>query len=247
MQILPVRTHKITTKDKSIFDVIDKYIKKLEENSILVITSKIVSLCEGSVVSNNTNKDELVQKEADMYLPKETNTYQVTVTIKNNVLAVNAGVDESNTKDGFVLWPKDAQKSANEIRAHLKERFKLKNIGVIITDSKTTPLRYGVTGIAIAHSGFLAINDLVGNLDIFGRPFKMTKVNVMDGIAAGCAVVMGEGNEQTPLAIVKDIKFVKFVDRNPSEEELSFLGIDPDKDVYGEFLKNAPWKAKKDN
>lgn len=244
MQIIPVKTHKITTSDKSIFDVIDKYVDKVEENSILVVTSKIVAICEGNVVSNEVNKDELVQREADMYLPKETNAYQVTVTIKNNILAVNAGIDESNSNDGYVLWPKDPQKSANDIRVHLKEKFKIKNIGVIITDSKTTPLRYGVTGIAISHSGFMALNNLIGSKDLFGREMKITQVNVMDGIASGAAVVMGEGSEQTPLAVVTDIQFVQFVDRNPTSEELSYLGIDPETDVYGVFLKSAPWKKR---
>src|SRR5690606_530209 len=120
------------------------------------------------------------------------------VTIKNNILAVNAGVDESNSNGLLVLWPRNPQESADRIRVYLKEKFGLKNVGVLITDSKTTPLRYGITGIGIAHSGFLAINDFVGTPDIFGRTLKMTKVNVMDGIAAASAVVMGEASEQTP-------------------------------------------------
>lgn len=241
MTIKPIKTHKITVKDK-IFDVIDKYVKNLEENSILVVTSKIVALCEGSVVDGQESKDTLVKREADMYLPKETNTYQVFVTIKNNILAVNAGIDESNSHDGYVLWPKDPQKSANTIRSHIRKRFKLKNFGVIITDSKTTPLRYGVTGIGIAYSGFKAINDLIGQPDIFGRKMKMTKVNVMDGISAAASVVMGEGSEQTPLSQVTDIPFVQFADKDPSSEELSQLDIPLEEDVYGEFLKNPSWR-----
>lgn len=241
MQILPLKTHKITTRDKSILDVIDKYVTHLSENSILVVTSKIISLCEGSVIPDSKSKDDLVKREADLYLPKETNTYEVYVTIKNNVLAVNAGIDESNSIDGYVLWPKNAQESANKIRHYLKEKFELKNVGVLITDSKTTPLRYGITGIGIAYSGFRAINDHVGEADIFGRILKMTKVNVMDGIAAASAVVMGEGSEQTPLSIVTNIPFVKFQQNNPTKKELSLLDIEPKKDVYGVFLKSAPW------
>jgi F420-0:gamma-glutamyl ligase len=48
---------------------------------------------------------------------------------------------------------------ANEVRAYLGERFSCRQVGVVIIDSKTTPLRWGVTGVAIAHSGFLALND----------------------------------------------------------------------------------------
>ncbi len=241
MQITTVKTHKITAKDKDILTVIDKYIDYLEENSILVVTSKIVSLCEGNVVDSKANKDDLVKREADMYLPKQTNTYQVFVTIKNNILAVNAGIDESNSKDGYVLWPKDPQKSANKIRSFIRNKFRLENAGVIITDSKTTPLRYGVTGIGIAYSGFRAINDLIGSEDVFGRKMKMTKVNVMDGIAAAAAVVMGEGSEQTPLAVISDLPFVKFQENDPTNYELKLLDIDPSTDVYGAIMKNSSW------
>ncbi len=243
MNIVTVKTHKITREDKDILKIIDQYVPTLSENSILVVTSKIIAICEGNTVPiGSIEKEELVISQADYYLPKETNTFHVTVTLKNNVLAVNAGIDESNTKEGYVLWPKDPQESANRIREHLVQKHDLKNIGVLITDSKTTPLRYGITGIGIAHSGFLALNNQVGTPDIFGRILKMTQVGVMDGISAGAVVVMGEGANQTPFAIITDIPFVQFQDRNPSEEELELLDIDPTTDVYGVVLQSAPWK-----
>ena len=248
MHITPIKTHKITHEDKDILKIIDQYVPTLSENSILVVTSKIVSICEGNTVPlESIGKEELVISEADYYLPKETNTFHVTVTLKNNVLAVNAGIDESNTNDGYVLWPKNPQESANKIRQHLSEKHGLKNVGVLITDSKTTPLRYGITGLGIAHSGFLALNDHIGTPDIFGRILKMTQVGVMDGIAAGAGVCMGEGANQTPLAIVTDVSFVQFQGRNPSKEELELLDIDPETDVYGVVLQSAPWKKGKNS
>ncbi len=243
MKIDSIKTHKITDEDKDILAVIDKYVLTVSENSILVVTSKIISICEGNIIPlGGIEKDDLVICQSDKYLPKEGNTFNLFVTLKDNILAVNAGVDESNSDGEYVLWPKDAQESANVIRRHLKDRFKLKNVGVLITDSKTTPLRYGVTGIGIAHSGFSAINDFMGKPDIFGRILKMTKVNVMDGIAAAAAVVMGEADEQTPLSIVTDIPFVKFQNDKPTKEELELLSIDPTMDVYGEFINSTPWK-----
>jgi len=243
MQIKSIKTHKITEDDKSIFEILDKYITTLSENSIVVVTSKVVSICEGRIIPiDKMSKDELVKSEAEKYLPKETNTFNITVTIKNNILAVNAGIDESNTNGKYVLWPEDTQKSANSIRHFLKNKFKLKNIGVLITDSKTTPLRYGITGIGLACSGFLAINPHVGEPDIFGHILKMTNVNVMDGLASAAAVLMGESSEQTPLAIITEAPFVKFQDRNPTDDELKLLEIDLDTDVYGEILKSVPWK-----
>jgi len=246
MTIKAVKTHKITQQDTDINSILDKYLPQLEENSIIVITSKIVALCEGNTLpSNSANKDELVAQEADLFLPKEENNYGVYITIKGNVLAATAGIDESNTNGLVVLWPKNPQESANKIREHLQNKYKLKHIGVLITDSKTTPLRWGVTGIGLSHSGFRAINDYVGTPDLFGREFKMTKVNVMDGLSAAAAVVMGETIEQTPLGIITDIPFVVFQEHNPTPQDLENLAIPIDDDVYGVFLRSANWKKGK--
>jgi len=243
MQITSIKTHKITVEDTDILKIIDQYITELPENSILAVTSKIVAICEGGVVPiESVDKEKLVISEADKYLPKETNTFGLIVTIKDGILAVNAGIDESNIEGYYVLWPKNAQTTANSIRHHLQQKFGLKNVGVVITDSKTTPLRWGVTGISIAQSGFVALNNLIGTPDIFGRLMKMTTVNVVDGIAVSAALVMGEGSEQTPIAIVTDIPFVQFQEHNPTEEELKLLDIEPETDVYGVLLNNAPWK-----
>jgi len=157
-------------------------------------------------------------------------------------LAVNAGIDESNGNGYYLLWPDDPQKSVNDVRIYLEKRFGHQNYGVIMTDSKTTPLRWGVTGITLAHSGFRALNNYIGEPDIFGKKLRVTKVNVMDGLAAGAVLNMGEGNEQTPLAVITDLPFVSFTGRDPSEPELKELHIPLDEDIYGAVLQAAPWQ-----
>jgi len=246
MQITAIKTQKVTAEDKSIYDILDRYIKDLPEKSILCITSKIVAITEGRIVSvENSNKDELVEKESEYFLPKEENKYGFHLTITQNLLIPAAGIDESNGNGYYVLWPKDPQKSANKIREYLVNKFKIKNLGIIITDSKTTPLRNGTTGVGIAHSGFSALNNYVGEADLFNRKLKFTKSNIMDGIAAAAVLIMGEGHEQTPLALVSDISKVRFQSKNPSEEELEELKIDIDTDVYSSILKRAPWQKGK--
>lgn len=248
MNVSAIKTHKISASDTDINAVLDAYLTTLEENTIVVITSKIVSICEGrQTLISESSKGTLVDQEAELYLPKEANNYGVYITIKNNILAATAGIDESNSNGYYVFWPKDPQNSANNIRTYLKKKHNLKNLGVLITDSKTTPLRWGVTGIGLSHCGFAAINDIIGTPDIFGRLMQMTKVNVMDGLSAAAAVVMGEGAEQTPLGLITDVPFVKFHDHNPTKEELDLLGINIDDDVYSTFLKSVPWKKGKNS
>ncbi len=243
MKVTSIKTYKITTRDKSLYKILDKYISALKEKSVLVVTSKIIAICEGRVVKvGEIEKDTLIKREADYFLPPEENFYHFPLTIKNNILAASAGIDESNGNGYYILWPQNPQKTANKIRRYLKKRFSLKKVGVIITDSKTTPQRWGVTGIAIAQSGFAALNDYRKKPDIFGRKLTVTQVSVMDGLAAAAVIVMGESNEQTPLAVIEDMPFVKFQARDPSKKELEELKITIQEDLYAPLLKAVKWK-----
>ncbi len=246
MQIDAIKTHKITSSDQSVFKILDKYLTEFEERNILCITSKIVSICEGRITPvDGSNKDELVKEESEYFLPKEENKYGFHLTITQNLLIPAAGIDESNGNGYYILWPENPQDSANKIREYLVKRFDIRYAGAIITDSKTTPLRWGTTGVAIAYSGFSPLNDYIGKPDLFDREMRVTQSNIMDGLAAGAVAIMGEGQEQTPLAVIKDIPNVNFRDTNPADEEVSSLKIDLDTDVYSSILKRAPWKKGK--
>lgn len=247
MIVKAIKTHKITSKDTDLFRVLDQYIETLEENSVLAVTSKIVSITEGRILKmddggNDQVKERLIAENSQFYLPRTSNKYNISFTITNNILSASAGIDESNGNGFYILWPKNAQDSANKIREYLLEKFNLKNFGVIITDSKTTPLRWGVTGIALAHSGFLALNDYIGKPDLFGRAFVYEKLNTADSLASAAVLEMGEGSEQTPLAILSNLKSIQFQDRNPTEEELENSKIKMEDDLFAPFLNNANWQ-----
>lgn len=244
MIINAIKTHKITSEDSDLFKILDQYVTEISENSVLAVTSKIVSITEGSVlkIEEGVDKDKLIAENSQFYLPRSSNKYNVSFTITNNILSASAGIDESNGNGYYILWPKDAQESANKIREYLASKFGVKNFGVIITDSKTTPLRWGVTGIALSHSGFNALNDYIGKPDLFGRPFQYEKLNIADSLASAAVLEMGEGSEQTPLAVISDLKNVEFQDRDPSSEELESLKIKMEDDLFGAFLEKVEWK-----
>ncbi|MDP2586143.1 MAG: coenzyme F420-0:L-glutamate ligase [Candidatus Levybacteria bacterium] len=246
MKIVSVKTHKITKKDKDIFVILDKYLPKIQDKSILAVTSKIVSITEGRLVKmESVDKDELIKQESQFYLPREQNRYNVSLTITRNMLAATAGIDESNGNGYYILWPKNPQQTVNKVREYLKKRFHLKNVGVIITDSKTSPLRWGVTSVALAYSGFKPLKDYIGKKDLFERKFEFEKLSIVDSLASAASVTMGEGAEQTPMAVISDLNFVEFQDRNPTKKELKELCISPEEDLYGPFLKNVRWKKGK--
>ncbi|MFN8486484.1 MAG: coenzyme F420-0:L-glutamate ligase [Caldilineaceae bacterium] len=242
MNIYTLKTHKIITTNKDLFAILDTYLPSFTEGSILAITSKIIAISEGNVVKiGAVDKQGLIEQEADYFLPPDTNRYGVTLTIKHNLLIPNAGIDESNGNGYHILWPRQPQQTANALRAYLCHRFNIQQAGVIITDSNVTPLRMGVTGVALAHSGFLALNNYVGVSDLFDRPLRMTQANLADALATTAVLLMGEGNEQTPLAVIQDAPFVTFQMRDPTADELDQLQIAREDDLYGALLTNAAW------
>jgi dihydrofolate synthase / folylpolyglutamate synthase len=243
MKVSGVRTERITAGVTGLLSLLGRVLADVEDGSVIAITSKIVSLCEGSVIPlDEIDKDQLVVRESDLYLPASLSKYRHHFTITNNTLIPMAGVDESNGDGQYVLWPKDAQATANEVRAWAGQKFGLSRIGVIITDSTCHPLRRGTNGIMLAFSGFRALNDYVGRPDLFGRPFTVSQADVAGGLAAAAVLQMGEGAEQTPIAVLSDLPFVHFQERDPTAEELASVIIGVDEDLFAPFLTSVPWQ-----
>lgn len=243
MIVRPVKTRLVTPKSCTLQELLDESITELPEKSVVAIAAKIISMCEGRVVPlGSVEKDELVAKEAHLYVPSNLNRYGVTLAIIRSRMVVSAGVDESNGDGNYVLWPKDPQKTANEVRAYLRKRFNVKEVGVVITDSATRPLQWGTTGIAITYSGFEPLHSYIGAKDLFGREFDFHTNSIQNGLAAAAVLVGGEGAERTPFVVLSELDFVKFVDRDPTEAELKALDIDPEDDVYYLMLKGMPWR-----
>lgn len=234
MKITPIKTS-IIEPNQPIEGVIDLYVPLLKENDILAITSKIISYAQGRVVLKEDvlDKTKLIQKEAEYYVDDESS---FVLTIKENILLPSAGIDESNARQFYVLYPLEPQKEAQKIWLYLKEKFNLKNVGVLITDSHTTILRLGVTGIAVSWYGFRPLYSYVGKPDIFGRTLQVSQTNIVDGLAAAAVLEMGEGAEQTPLALIEEAPRVQFM---PSNENIS---IDMEKDLYSPILRSTSWK-----
>jgi F420-0:gamma-glutamyl ligase len=84
-----------------------------------------------------------------------------------------------------------------------------------------------IIAVALGHAEFSRIKDYGGQIDLFGRPFKFSKVNVADSLATAAALCMGEGDESQPLAMISGapIKYYNPVDRGE-------LIIDSELDMY---------------
>ncbi len=247
MKVTPIKTEKILPGTSTIFEILDSALPKLSEKEVVVIASKIVAICQGRVVKNDgkITKRDLIVKEADFYLPEEYVSYGIYMTIKNNMIVASAGIDESNGGGYFILWPENLQETTNEIWKYLRKKHNVKNLGVVVSDSKIIPMRKGTSGVGLSWCGFEPLRDYIGKPDIFGYDLRVTKANIVDGIAASAVLNTGEGNEQTPIAVVSEISNINFLDRFPTEEEINEMLIDPKEDVYGKILSSVKWEKGK--
>lgn len=238
-----IHARKITAGSCTIFELLDEALQELPERSVVVVTSKIVSLCEGRVLPMaGTDLEELIRAEAEWYMANAVPQHGYTTTLAHGMLTLNSGIDESNANGVYVLWPKDPQASANMVRRYLRERFGLKEVGVIITDSVFLPMRWGAVGSSLASSGISPVYSYKEQADIFGRPLLLSRTNVVDSLATTATLLMGEGAEQTPLAVITEIPRITFVSSDPSEAELAARHTPPEEDMFGALLTGVEWK-----
>jgi len=229
MQIRAIQT-RVFHEGENIAAFVAGNLKKLPEKSVLVIASKVVALAEARLVLSPglAQKEKLIRKESQ----KALKTKYAWLTLKNGMMMANAGIDESNADGNLILLPKDSFASAALFRKELQRRFKIKNLGVIISDSNISPLRAGVTAHALGYAGIRGIRDYRGKKDIFGKKLKISRTNIADSLATAAALMMGEGAERQPLALITEAP-VEFAEKINKKE----TAISPAEDLYGKFLK----------
>jgi coenzyme F420-0:L-glutamate ligase len=228
MKITPYRT-RLFREREDLFAFTIAHLPTPRNGAVVVVTSKIAALAEGRVAraAGRRAKAAVIRAESDWAI----RTKYVWLTLKDGVLMASAGVDESNADGKLILLPEDSFRAAALLRKRLMAHWRLKRLGVLLTDSRTLPLRAGVTGTALGWAGFKGLRDYRGERDLFGRKFKFSRVNVADSLAAAAVLVMGEGRERTPLALIEDAP-VEFAERVRKDE----VRIDPADDMYRPFF-----------
>jgi len=238
VEIEAIKTEVITVGD----DIIDVILQSLQnkkeiEKSVLVMASKILAITESRVkkIENEQDFEKALKEEAGQII----GGHPVVLTVKNGIFAPWAGIDRSNIEKGkIVLWPKKPFLSAQKIRKAVIKRHKLKKFGVVIADSFCLPLRQGVMSVAIGYAGIKGIKDLRGKKDLHGNTLKYTKIAVADQLATMGQLVMGEGNEKTPMAIIYNAE-VEFTEKTDTKETIIKASECLYQPLYeGKMLKN---------
>jgi F420-0:gamma-glutamyl ligase len=234
-----MNTHAIHTRlfeeGENLERFIFEHIPKLKDGSILAVTSKIVALAERRT-ADFADKEKIIKRESEWAIP----TKYAWLTITDGMLMPSAGIDESNAHGKLILLPKDSFKTAARLRTALCKHYKIKNLGVLITDSRTLPLRAGTVGVALGYAGFCGIKEYRGTPDLFGKKLKVSRVDVADSLATAAVLLMGEGREQQPLAIIEGAPVI-FRER-VNRKELVILATD---DLYAPLFGKLKLKKKK--
>ena len=221
MELYPLRSSLVKQGDSlnlALSQAIEGSKRKIKDGDIIAVASKVVSMSEGRILPLNAIKPsdhslrlgkryalapefaQAVVNEADKIYGGVTGAL---LTLKDGQATANAGVDQKNSPDNsVVLWPRNARKSALQLQRSIGKRTGAR-IGIIIIDSRVTPLRLGTIGLPLATVGFKSVRDFRGKRDLYNRRIRMTLQSVGDGIAAGAHVLMGESREQVPFVLVR--------------------------------------------
>ncbi len=246
MQVLPIKTRLIIPSD-NILEVILKGIEdaglEIQNNDILAIAETPLGTTEGRLVplaevvvsekaKEIAQKFDMIPEVAELVLQEANDILggipHVLLTIKNNTLMANAGVDKSNAPPGYAsLLPVDARASAERLRSEILNQIG-KKVGVLVIDSRTQPLRLGNIGMALGVAGFRPVADDRGRKDLFGNVLRVTRRAIADNLASACTAVMGESNESIPAALIRDAP-VDYVDKSFDSSE---MWISPSECMY---------------
>jgi coenzyme F420-0:L-glutamate ligase len=242
MEIFPIKISK-KSPGFDLFRTILESKFKFEQDDVLVISSKFVSMSEGSLVDlksvkvsrkakNLASKFKMDERIAQLTLQESQQIISgipgFLLSISNGMIAPNAGIDKSNCPQGkVILYPKDSFKSANRLRRQFFDKLRIRT-GIVISDSRLMPTRIGCTGIAIGVSGFKPVEDERGKKDLFGKKLRVTFKATADCLATTGVFLMGESNESVPIVVIRGAN-VKITERNLSMKDMT---VDPKIDIY---------------
>ena len=221
MQVIPVQiSNEIQVNDDLAELILSS--TEIKDNDILVIAQKIISKQEGRIIELSKIEPSLLAQGIASQYQKDPRIVELIlseskkiVRMQNGVIIVetnhgficaNAGIDESNVKDGFAtLLPIDSDNSAKKIKEAISNKTG-KNIAIVVSDTFGRPFRNGQTNCAIGVSGISPILDYAGTQDAFGNILRVTAIAISDEIASTAELVMGKNNK-CPVAIIRDYNF----------------------------------------
>ncbi|MDD2339937.1 MAG: coenzyme F420-0:L-glutamate ligase [Methanosarcina sp.] len=206
---------------------------ELQDRDIVIIASTVVAKAEGEIFRLEDISPGKVALEIAARNGKDARFIQAVLSRSREVLVekpfmlvttlaghtcVNAGVDDSNIEDGFLLYPPvNPDVSASRLGQEL-EKFSGKELSVIVTDTNGRAFKIGQTGAAIGIYKIKPIKRWIGEKDLFGRILEITEEAVADELAGAANLLMGEGAGGIPVVVIRGLNH--YCKENPSIKEI---------------------------
>jgi coenzyme F420-0:L-glutamate ligase/coenzyme F420-1:gamma-L-glutamate ligase len=195
---------------------------ELQDRDIVIIASTVVAKAEGDTFRLEDIKPGEKALNISARNGRDARFIQAILTRSREVLVeipfmlvttltghtcVNAGIDESNIENGFLLYPpKNPDFSASNIGNRI-ERLSGKRLSVIVTDTNGRAFKMGQTGVAIGIYKIKPIKSWVGEKDLFGKILEITEEAVADELAGAANLLMGEGAGGIPIVIIRGFDY----------------------------------------
>jgi coenzyme F420-0:L-glutamate ligase/coenzyme F420-1:gamma-L-glutamate ligase len=193
---------------------------ELQDRDIVIIASTVVAKAEGEIFSLEDITPGKVALEIAARNGKDARFIQAVLSRSREVLVekpfmlvttlaghtcVNAGVDDSNIEDGFLLYPPvNPDASASKLGQKL-EKLSGKALSVIVTDTNGRAFKIGQTGAAIGVYKIKPIKRWIGEKDLFGRVLEITEEAIADELAGAANLLMGEGAGGIPVVVIRGL------------------------------------------
>ena len=199
----------------------------LRDGDVAVIAQKIVSKAQGRYAWLDEHPPSPRARALAEATGKDPRLVEIILSESNEIVAhgpsliiaehrsghvmANAGVDRSNIRhpldrERVLMLPEDSDRACATLKGTFERRYRV-NVAVLISDSVGRPWRNGTTGLALGCAGLPALEDLRGQPDLHGRPLEVSLSGLADALAAAAALVMGEGDEALPFAVVRGARW----------------------------------------
>lgn len=217
----------------------------IDDGDVIVVGHKIISKSEGRIVKLSQVKPSARAAKIARKSLKDPRLVQlilneskrvikvargiILVETKQGIVCLNAGIDKSNVEghETYCLLPENPSLSAERIAkrmAHLSE----KSVRVVVTDTHSRPFRNGQAEFAIGVSGLDPFYDYRGDRDLFGQILRFKFISIADELASAAELVMGQGAEGVPVAIIKGVNRV----REAKDASNSRLAMKKNRDLF---------------
>ena len=195
---------------------------ELQDRDIVIAASTVVAKAEGEIFRLEDITPGQISLEIAARAGKDARFIEAVLSRSREVLVekpfmlvttlsghtcVNAGIDESNIENGFLLYPPESPDASASRLGQELEKLSGKKLSVIVTDTNGRAFKIGQTGIAIGIYKIKPVKRWIGEKDLFGKDLEITEEAIADELAGAANLLMGEGADGIPVVVIRGLDY----------------------------------------